>query len=296
MATRQIGSSLGSATMPNAAANASTLARNIDTAEQTFDPKYLDTMGRATFPASYLISNQQESRYLDAAKTVVHQSGAKIVYNLGEKEVGLMLKTEDALRKYQYDRAFMQIVRQYSQDPASLDKFRNLYPEFFKLRLQYVSQVAKVQARIATMKLMGVQTREDLDFMLSLNVMDAAAKSRMFTMLNLPIHQLDEAGVNVDQPVFIAGRNNVPRYNDKQLKLKFEAGGMLRFTAKVANEYDPMYIGASTLDVAEGIRGHGFRDSDVTSDFEFANMLPYTRGDAVPGRSIQMALNQNEHL
>lgn len=215
--------------VPSGLANASKLSSSVQQYGNSVDQQYVDTFGKITFPASYTAFTGREAEIQDIRKQI--RSGAKLTYNVGDQDISNVLKIREAYRKYLYDKHFAKILYYSKDDPASLDKWRNLYPDFFRIRLEYVTQVAKLQARIAALKLNGVQTREDLDFVISSNLLSREEKQSLTKLLSTPVNELDTLDLaGQDYPVLVPDPRDIgANLESTGAKLEWGDGGLLKF-------------------------------------------------------------------
>lgn len=224
-----VGSSTVGMKVPSGLANASKLSSSVQQYGNSVDQQYVDTFGKITFPASYTAFTGREAEIQDIRKQI--RSGAKLTYNVGDQDISNVLKIREAYRKYLYDKHFAKILYYSKDDPASLDKWRNLYPDFFRIRLEYVTQVAKLQARIAALKLNGVQTREDLDFVISSNLLSREEKQSLTKLLSTPVNELDTLDLaGQDYPVLVPDPRDIgANLESTGAKLEWGDGGLLKF-------------------------------------------------------------------
>jgi hypothetical protein len=268
-----VGSSTTSLTAPSAVSDAGRLMSSQNQFQNSVDVYGLETFRQSMFPASYVNVSPEDSKIDALTQHIITNSGARVNYSIGDKDIKRALAVEEGIKKYQYDKAFLQVLSQYQNDPASIDKFRNLYPEFFKLRLQYVTQVAKLQARVAAIKLMGVQTKEDLDFMLQIQLMDRTARFGLFQLLQRPVHMLDTivTHLDVESPYIVNSARKVGRINSN-FRLTHNPHGLLDFRLYANSDMERGKVFNRANDVI-GLKGFSFyNDADNATGDNYASV------------------------
>lgn len=243
-------SGTGDLTAPSAVTNAREISQQTNRMSDAVNVSELETFGNSMFPADYRVLSQREYDRSVAQKNIIQSSGAQLTYNLGDRDLVTWQKATDGLRKWVYDTNFVKILTQFNNDPANLDKFRKLYPEFFKLRLQYITQVAKLQARWAAIKLMGIQTKEDLNLILTFQVMDPVRRQDLLRLLGTSVYNLDVIKNGLNAPyntgsIIPMTNTRISKFRNAD-KIQFNAAGLLQFVGASNQPILPAISSAST--------------------------------------------------
>lgn len=241
-----VGSSNTGLTVPSGLANAGKLTNSVQNYGNAVDQQYVDTFGKLTYPASYTAFSGKEAEIQNIRSRI--RQASNVTYPIGDQDIQNVLKIREAYRKYLYDRHFVQLLDQYKTDPATLDKFRNLYPDFFRIRLEYVTQVAKLQARVAALKLNGLQTKEDLDFVLSTNILSREEMFSLNKLLSTPVNLLDTLdSSSTSYPHIVPNARHIGlNLGQDSTKLAFGKGGLLQFAPPTQSTYTLANLGLGT--------------------------------------------------
>lgn len=120
------------------------------------------------------------------------------VVTASDKDFEWILKREEIKRSIDYDRLFVNLFN--PNDPAHVELMRELRPEFFEERMNFIKQIASIQVHLAEIYLTGIRTRDDLDLVLGLQMLDIDDTQRdldtgLPKILSVPVHKLNKADV-----------------------------------------------------------------------------------------------------
>lgn len=130
-----------------------------------------------------------------------------------DKDYEWILSKENIKRAIDYDRLFLDLFD--PSDPAQVELMRELRPEFFEERMKYIKQIASIQVHLAEIYLTGIRTRDDLDLILGLQMVDLPPSERnemgLPKVLDIPVFKLNK-GQLLGAEHLIAGSEDAERF------------------------------------------------------------------------------------
>lgn len=164
------------------------------------------------FPTVYKKGQSKQEQIAELKHQAVQQTnpitGATPygVVTASDKDFEWILEREDIKRAIDYDRLFLDLFD--TNDPAHVKLMHELRPEFFTERMNFIKQLASIQVHLAEIALTGIQTKDDLDLVLGLqmahipdNMKDAV--TGLPKILSVPVHKLSKEavlGIDVNGP------------------------------------------------------------------------------------------------
>ena len=142
-------------------------------------------LNAGTFPANYFSKKDDEKRLRlvqDYSKTL-NVSGLPSLYQPTEDDVNVLLRKDQEKELLNFE-AFLQNYFDLS-NPIHQKLVREIYPNYFERRLEVIRENLNIQEKIAKLKLLGPQTKEDIFF--------------VYALLNGDIQVPNEAVFNLDK-------------------------------------------------------------------------------------------------
>lgn len=129
-----------------------------------------DTAAPGYFPASYFKKGEDEKRVRlvqDYSRWLGEKSnnggaGLKTLYVPTEDDINVLLRKDQEKELLNFE-SFIQNYFDLS-NPIHQKLVRELYPNYFERRLDVIRETLSLQERIAKIKLLGMQTKEDVFF------------------------------------------------------------------------------------------------------------------------------------
>lgn len=159
------------------------------------------------FPTVYSkgLSKQEQVRSLKHKAVQEAAAGGQLggvtpygVVTASDKDFEWILKREEIKRAIDYDRLFVNLFN--PGDPAHVELMRELRPEYFEERMNFIKQIASIQVHLAEIYLTGIRSRDDLDLVIGLQLADIPANQKdpetgLPRILATPVHKLNRAEV-----------------------------------------------------------------------------------------------------
>jgi len=121
------------------------------------------------FPANYFAKKDDEKRVKlvqDYSAWLQHSKGLKSLYVPTEDDINVLLRKDQEKELLNFE-TFIQEYFDLS-NPIHQKLVRELYPNYFERRLDVIRETLSLQERIAKIKLLGMQTKEDVFFVYGL--------------------------------------------------------------------------------------------------------------------------------
>ena len=147
-----------------------------------------------SFPANYFAKKDDEKRVRlvqDYSRWLRSEAGGglKTLYVPTEDDINVLLRKDQEKELLNFE-TFIQAYFDLS-NPIHQKLVRELYPNYFERRLDVIRETLSLQERIAKIKLLGMQTKEDVFFVYG--IMNGDIK-----LPNDVVFKLDEADANAE--------------------------------------------------------------------------------------------------
>lgn len=144
------------------------------------------------FPANYFAKKDDEKRVRlvqDYSRWLRSDTGGKLntIYVPTEDDINVLLRKDQEKELLNFE-TFIQDYFDLS-NPIHQKLVRELYPNYFERRLDVIRETLSLQERIAKIKLLGMQTKEDVFFVYGL--MNGDIKLPTDVVFNLDAKQVD---------------------------------------------------------------------------------------------------------
>jgi hypothetical protein len=163
------------------------------------------TISNNHFPANYFQSKDDEKRVKlvqEYSAFLKDKKGLSTLYVPTEDDINVLLRKDQEKELLNFET----FIQEYFdlQNPIHQKLVRELYPNYFERRLDVIRETLSLQERIAKIKLLGMQTKEDVFFVYGLMNGD------------IKIDDLSKAVFNLDTTVSNADRFNRGFLNTKR--------------------------------------------------------------------------------
>lgn len=157
-----------------------------------------DGSNQTTFPLNYagMPTKQQQRSALKAAAIGGNLFGASPwgIVHADEQDWDELLNREAVKKAIDYDKIFLRMFD--GSDPAHQAIMRELRPDYFTERMKFLKQIAAIQVQMAQITLMGIQTKEDLDLVIALQMLPPSVPrapdgSGLPAIITKPVHMLN---------------------------------------------------------------------------------------------------------
>lgn len=165
-----------------------------------------DPAARGHFPANYFAKKDDEKRVRlvqDYSKWLGDE-GLKTLYVPTEDDINVLLRKDQEKELLNFE-TFIQEYFDLS-NPIHQKLVRELYPNYFERRLDVIRETLSLQERIAKIKLLGMQTKEDVFFVYGL--MNGDIKLPNDVVFNL------DAADNNNKKAFNRGFFNIKKWTE----------------------------------------------------------------------------------
>lgn len=145
-----------------------TISDKLDDTSTTIERRVVDESGKsgyiADFPAYYLPTDRRADREWELKRSLIGGDGGAVPQiQIGDKEMRYLESKRSAEERLKFDQWFASIFN--TSDITQQRVAKELHPDYFTAREDYIKRQGELQYRLAMMKLHGPRDKRDLELL-----------------------------------------------------------------------------------------------------------------------------------